>query len=230
MTPGACCATRSPPTGPLTTAGIRRRSRSTCCTGTCRIHWPTPRSFTVGSACRRPTPPTSWAPTPPRSRPGCVAPTGLWPTSCGWHASERADADLALTALEYALHGRPVEPGTLIHHSDHGCQYTSIKLTTRLLKAGIEPSTGTIGDSFDNALAENFRSVLKTECVRRTTFATRTDADLALFAYIDGFHNTRRIQKRLDWLSPDEYEAKYYADQATAEPVTLEPPTPVLTR
>ncbi len=148
----------------------------------------------------------------------------------GWHASERADADLVLTALEYALHGRPVEPGTLIHHSDHGRQYTSIKLTTRLLKAGIEPSMGTIGDSFDNALAENFWSVLKTECVRRTTFATRTDADLALFAYIDGFYNTRRIQKRLDWLSPDEYEAKYYADQATAEPVTLEPPTPVLTR
>ncbi|WP_030599981.1 IS3 family transposase, partial [Kitasatospora aureofaciens] len=99
-----------------------------------------------------------------------------------------------------------------------------------LLKAGIEPSMGSVGDSFDNALAENFWSVLKTECVRRTTFETRTDADLALFAYIDGWYNTRRIQKRLGWLSPDEYEAKFYADQATAEPVTVEPPTPVLTR
>ncbi|MFD5434763.1 transposase [Kitasatospora sp. NPDC127067] len=115
---------------------------------------------------------------------------------------------------------RPLEPG----------QYTSIKLTTRLLKAGIEPSMGSVGDSFDNALAENFWSVLKTECVRRTTFTTRTDADLVLFAYIDGWYNTRRIQKRLGWLSPDEYEAKYYADQATAEPVAIEPPTPVLTR
>ncbi|MFI5529301.1 IS3 family transposase [Kitasatospora sp. NPDC051853] len=148
----------------------------------------------------------------------------------GWHTSERADADLVLTALEYALHGRPIEPGKLIHHSDHGCQYTSIKLTTRLLKAGIEPSMGSVGDSFDNALAENFWSVLKTECVRRTTFATRTDADLALFAYIDGWYNTHRIQKRLGWLSPDEYETKYYADQATAEPVAIEPPTPALTR
>ncbi|WP_345204313.1 IS3 family transposase, partial [Streptomyces lavendulae] len=72
----------------------------------------------------------------------------------GWHTSERADADPVLTSLEYALHGRPVQPGQLVHHSDHGCQYTSIKLTTRLLlKAGIEPSMGGVGDSYDNALA-----------------------------------------------------------------------------
>ncbi|MFE1554285.1 DDE-type integrase/transposase/recombinase [Streptomyces sp. NPDC058734] len=94
----------------------------------------------------------------------------------GWHTSERADADLVLTALEYALHGRPVHPGQLVHHSDHGCQCTSIKLTTRLFKAGIEPSMGSVGDSYNNALAENFWSVIKTECVRRTTFDTRTDA------------------------------------------------------
>ncbi|MFJ7909868.1 transposase [Kitasatospora sp. NPDC096204] len=108
-------------------------------------------------------------------------------------------------------------------------QYTSIKLTTRLLKAGIEASMGTVGDSFDNALAESFWSALKTECVRRTTFATRTGADLALFAYIDGWYNTRHIQKRLGWLSPDEYEAKCYTDQATAESVVIAPPTPALT-
>ncbi|MFG2693064.1 transposase [Kitasatospora sp. NPDC048407] len=124
---------------------------------------------------------------------------------------------------------RKVAGHGLIHHSDHGCQYTSIKFTTRLLKAGIEPSMGTVGDSYGNALAENFWNVLNTECVRRATFATRTGADLALFAYIDGWYNTRRIQKRLAWLSPDEYEAKYYADQATAEPVTVDPPTPILT-
>ncbi|MFG3230077.1 IS3 family transposase [Kitasatospora sp. NPDC048194] len=94
----------------------------------------------------------------------------------------------------------------------------------------MEASMGAVGDSYDNALAENFWSVLKTECVRRTTFATRTDADLALFAYIGGWYNTRRIQKRLGWLSPNEYEEKYYAAQATAEPVTVEPPTPALTK
>ncbi|MFD7739873.1 IS3 family transposase [Kitasatospora sp. NPDC059800] len=60
--------------------------------------------------------------------------------------------------------------------------------------------------------------------------ASRPDADLALFAYIDGWYNTRRIQKRLDWLSPDEYEAKHYTDQATTEPVTIQPSTPILTR
>jgi putative transposase len=128
-----------------------------------------------------------------------------------WHTSPRADAELVCTALEYALASRDYEEGTLIHHADHGSQYTSIKLTTRLLKAGIKASMGTVGDSFDNALAENFWSVLKTECVRRTSFPTRADADLALFEYIDGFYNTRRIQKRLGWLSPDEYEVAWHA-------------------
>jgi transposase InsO family protein len=108
---------------------------------------------------------------------------------------------------------RAVRDGRLIHHADHGSQYTSIKLTTRLLKAGVKASMGTVGDSFDNALAENFWSVLKTECVRRTSFPTRADADLALFEYIDGFYSTRRIQKRLGWLSPDEYEAAWHADR-----------------
>lgn len=129
-----------------------------------------------------------------------------------WHTSRTADAQLVCTALEYALASRDYEEGQLIHHADHGSQYTSIKLTTRLLKAGIRASMGTVGDSFDNALAENFWSVLKTECVRRTSFPTRADADLALFGYIDGFYNTRRIQKNLGWLSPDEYEAAWHAE------------------
>lgn len=128
-----------------------------------------------------------------------------------WHTAPRADATLVCTALEYALASRDYEHGQLIHHADHGSQYTSIKLTTRLLKAGIKASMGTVGDSYDNALAENFWSVLKTECVRRTSFPTRADADLAIFNYIDGFYNTRRIQKNLGWLSPDEYEAAWHA-------------------
>ncbi|WKK27506.1 IS3 family transposase [Streptomyces olivoreticuli] len=72
-----------------------------------------------------------------------------------WETSAHADADLVLSSLEYALASREVEPGRLIHHADHGCQYTSIKLTTRLLRAGIEASMGSVGDSYDNALAEN---------------------------------------------------------------------------
>ncbi|MCY0939737.1 IS3 family transposase [Streptomyces sp. H34-S4] len=146
-----------------------------------------------------------------------------------WEASARADADLVLTTLEYALASREPTPGELIHHADHGCQYTSVKLTTRLVRAGILASTGSVGDSFDNALAENLWMLIKTECVRGRVFATRAEANLALFEYIDGFYNPRRIQKRLGYLSPIEYEEKHYANQATAEPVAVEPPTPALT-
>ena len=130
-----------------------------------------------------------------------------------WHTSVHPDAALVCTALEYALAARrPADDGSLVHHADHGSQYTSIRLTTRLLKAGIKPSMGTVGDSYDNALAENMWSLIKTECTRRTRFATRAEANLALFEYIDGFYNTRRIQAGLGGRSPDEYEAAYRAD------------------
>ncbi|MGJ5800460.1 IS3 family transposase [Streptomyces europaeiscabiei] len=146
-----------------------------------------------------------------------------------WETSARADADLVLTSLEYALASREVAPGELVHHADHGTQYTSIKLTTRLVRAGVQASMGSVGDSFDNALAENLWMLIKTECIRGRVFATRADANLALFEYIDGFYNPRRIQKRLGYLSPIEFEEKHYADQAAAEPVNLKPRQPALT-
>jgi transposase InsO family protein len=146
-----------------------------------------------------------------------------------WETSARADADLVLTSLEYALASREVAPGELVHHADHGSQYTSIKLTTRLLRAGVHASMGSVGDSFDNALAENLWMLIKTECIRGRVFATRAEANLALFEYLDGFYNPRRIQKRLGYLSPIEFEEKHYANQATAEPVNLKPRQTVLT-
>ena len=146
-----------------------------------------------------------------------------------WETSARADADLVLTTLEYALASREVEPGKLIHHADHGCQYTSIKLTTRLVRVGVQASMGSVGDSFDNALAENLWMLNKTECVRGRVFATRAEANLALFEYIDGFYNSRRIQERLGWLSPIEFEEKHYTKQATAEPTNLNTRQPILT-
>ncbi|MEV6537420.1 DDE-type integrase/transposase/recombinase, partial [Streptomyces sp. NPDC051639] len=97
-----------------------------------------------------------------------------------WETSARADADLVLTTLEYALASREVEPGKLVHHADHGCQYTSVKLTTRLLRAGVHPSMGSVGDSYDNALAENLWILIKTECIRGRTFTTHAEANLAL--------------------------------------------------
>ncbi|MGW6977782.1 IS3 family transposase [Streptomyces sp. NPDC054952] len=146
-----------------------------------------------------------------------------------WETSARADADLVLTTLEYALASREPAADELIHHVDHGCQYTSVKLTTRLVRAGIQASMGSVGDSFDNALAENLWMLIKTECVRGRVFATRAEANLALFQYLDGFYNPRRIQKRLGYLSPIEYEEKHYAIQAAAEQVNLKPRQPILT-
>lgn len=133
-----------------------------------------------------------------------------------WETSDVADADLVCAVLEYALRSRrPPRDGSLVHHADHGSQYTSIKLTTRLVRAGIKASMGTVGDSYDNALAENMWSTLKTECVRRREFATRAEANQALLEYLDGFYNPRRIQKNLGWRSPDEFEAAHSAGELT---------------
>ncbi|GAB2899008.1 hypothetical protein GCM10027074_77320 [Streptomyces deserti] len=117
-----------------------------------------------------------------------------------WETSAHADADLILTSLGYALASREVAPPPARPPADHGCPYTSIKLTTRLVRAGIQASMGSVGDSFDNALAENLRMLIKTECIRVPVFATRAEASLALFEHIVGFYNPRRIQKRLGYL------------------------------
>jgi putative transposase len=126
-------------------------------------------------------------------------------------------------ALEYAVWGRGLDDDPaqrrLIHHSDRGAQYTAIRFTQRLADAGIRPSMGSVGDSFDNALAENFFSTLKVELVYRTSFRTREEAELELFRYIDGWYNPHRIQKALGWRSPDEYEAAYHATLA-AQPAS----------
>jgi len=109
---------------------------------------------------------------------------------------------------------RPLEPG----------QYTAIRFTQRLDDAAIRPSMGSVGDSFDNALAESFFSTLKVELVYRTSFRTREEADLALFRYIDGWYNPHRIQQALGWRSPDEYEAAYHAGHPTQpQPPTINP-------
>jgi putative transposase len=140
----------------------------------------------------------------------------------GWKASDRADTELVLGALEYALWSRRVERERLVVHCDHGAQYTAIRFTQRLVDAGARPSMGSVGDSFDNALAENFFSSLKVERIYRTTYPTREEAELDLVRWIDGWYNPRRIQRELGWLSPDEYEEAYYRREssgALASPV-----------
>ena len=143
----------------------------------------------------------------------------------GWRSGPRADTDLVLSALDYALFSRDVSGGELIFHSDKGSQYTAIRFTQRLVDAGIAPSTGSVGDSFDNALAENLWSTLKIELIYWPvkTFTTRTEAEATLFRYIDGWYNPRRIQAGLGGLSPDEYEQVYHDRPDRQEADSIEP-------
>jgi putative transposase len=143
----------------------------------------------------------------------------------GWRSGPRADTDLVISALDYAIFSRDICDGQLVHHSDKGCQYTAVRFTQRLCDSGIAPSTGSVGDSFDNALAENLWSTLKIELIYwpAITFATRAEAEAALFRYIDGWYNPRRIQAGLNGLSPDEYEEAYYTEHDEHQPDRLQP-------
>jgi len=133
----------------------------------------------------------------------------------GWATDPRATTTLVLTALNHALRSRDVRAGQLIFHSDKGAQYTALRFTQRLVDAGVAPSTGSTGDSYDNALAENLWSTIKVELVYwpQTTFATRVEAEHALVRYIDGWYNPRRIQAGLGGMSPNEYEDAYHRAQ-----------------
>jgi putative transposase len=141
----------------------------------------------------------------------------------GWRCSDRCDTDLILGALEYAVWTRNVSDGQIVHHSDRGSNYTSLRFGQRLDDHGILASMGSVGDSYDNALMENFFSTLKTELVYRTSWRSREEAENALFAYIDAWYNTERIQARLGWRSPDEYETAWRTQQSLQDD---QPPTP----
>ena len=128
--------------------------------------------------------------------------------------------DLVLIAFEMGLWRRDVIGNQLIFHSDKGSQYTSLRFTQRLADAGVAPSTGSVGDSFDNAMAESFFGTLKTELIYRHSWTSRHDAELAIFAWIEGWYNPERIIAGLDMRSPNEYEAAFYADTQNANPDT----------
>jgi putative transposase len=142
----------------------------------------------------------------------------------GWKTSDRCDTDLDLGALEYAIWSRDVRARQLVHHSDRGSTYTSFRFSQRLADNGILPSMGSVGDSYDNALMENFFSTLKIELVHRTSWRTRDQAEHAIFTYIDGWYDPHRIQKDLGWSSPDEYEQAWRAaPPEQPDPTTVEP-------
>jgi transposase InsO family protein len=130
----------------------------------------------------------------------------------GWRASRTAHASFVLDALEQALHDRrPVYRGGLVHHSDRGSQYVSIKYTERLAEAGIEPSVGSIGDSYDNALAESINSLYKAEVIhRRGPWRSFEAVEFATLEWVDWF-NHRRLLEPIGNIPPAEAEERYYA-------------------
>jgi transposase InsO family protein len=131
----------------------------------------------------------------------------------GWRVSSSLRSDLALDALEQALWAR--QPGEgLVHHSDRGTQYLSIRYTERLAEAGIEASVGSKGDSYDNALAEAVNALFKTEVIhRRGPWRSREAVELAVLEWVDWFNN-RRLLEPLGYVPPAEFEAAYYAKQS----------------
>jgi transposase InsO family protein len=133
-------------------------------------------------------------------------------TIVGWRVSSSLRTDLALDALEEALHARPRCQGQ-IHHSDRGVQYLSIHYTERLAEAGIENSVGSVGDSYDNALAESVIGLYKTEVIRRRGPWRNVDAvEFATLEWVDWFNN-RRLLQPLGYVPPAEYEEAYYRNQ-----------------
>lgn len=133
----------------------------------------------------------------------------------GWRASRTAHAGFVLDALEQALHERrPVRGGGLVHHSDRGVQYLSIKYTERLAAAGIEPSVGSVGDSYDNALAETINGLYKAEVIhRRGPWRNFEAVEFATLEWVDWFNN-RRLLEPIGNIPPAEAEAAYYAQLA----------------
>lgn len=130
----------------------------------------------------------------------------------GWRVSRTAHAGFVLDALEQALHDRrPVSGGGLVHHSDRGSQYVSIRYTERLAEADLEPSVGSVGDNYDNALAETINGLYKAEVIwRRGPWKSMEAVEYATLEWVDWFNN-RRLLEPIGNIPPAEAEAAYFA-------------------
>jgi transposase InsO family protein len=136
----------------------------------------------------------------------------------GWRVSRSLSTDLALDALEQALYARHA-PAGLVHHSDRGVQYLSIKYTERLAEAGIEPSAGSVGDAYDNALAETIIGLYKTEVIEQLRpWRNAIAVELETLSWVEWFNN-RRLLGPIGNIPPAEFEAMY--DQRQASPVAV---------
>ncbi len=135
----------------------------------------------------------------------------------GWSMRNDLKTELVLDALNMAIENRKPGPG-LVHHSDHGCQYTSLAFGKRLRDSGIVSSMGSVGDAYDNAAAESFIATLKSELLHRHSWPTRLDAELAIFDFIEIFYNRKRRHTTIGMISPAEFERRWHESR---EPATL---------
>jgi putative transposase len=140
----------------------------------------------------------------------------------GWSLATHIRTELPLEALEMAIWRRDTTFDGLVHHSDAGSQYTSIRYTERLAEAGIAPSVGSVGDSYDNALAESSIGLYKTELIeRRRPWRTFEQVELATLEYLDWFNN-RRLHSSIGDVPPAEAEGRYYATTESREVVEIQ--------
>ena len=139
----------------------------------------------------------------------------------GWRVSSSMRPDLVLDALEQALYARHPEPdSSLVHHSDRGSQYVSIRYSERLAEVGIEPSVGSKGDSYDNALAETINGLYKAELIhRRAPWKTKEAVELATLEWV-AWYNNHRLLEPIGYIPPAEAEANYYR-QLASQTVTI---------
>jgi putative transposase len=134
----------------------------------------------------------------------------------GWAMETHLRTELVLKALNMALGQR--RPAAVIHHSDHGSQYTSLAFGKRCDQAGVRPSMGSVGDCFDNAMCESFFATLECELLDRRSFKTQIEARIAIFEFIEGWYNPHRRHSALDYLSPIEYERSYSKETCYRSP------------
>jgi putative transposase len=137
----------------------------------------------------------------------------------GWSMATTLHKQVVLDALNMALWQR--RPSGVIHHSDHGSQYTSIEFGKRCREAGVRPSMGSVGDAYDNAMAESFFATLECELLDRRRFKNQAEARMAVFEFIEGFYNPRRRHSSLGYLSPIKFEGQFA--ETTLEPGPSEP-------
>jgi transposase InsO family protein len=131
----------------------------------------------------------------------------------GWRVSTSMKTEFVLDALEQALYARqPTHTDGLIHHSDRGSQYVSIRYTERLAEAGIEPSVGSKGDSYDNALAETINGLYKAELIHRQSWKSREAVEIATLKWVN-WYNHKRLFGSIGYIPPAEAEANFYQHQ-----------------